>query len=68
MDHRHFGEPQQLAPASIRPCPATTRFPLSTKMGALKPNASMLFAIARICFKECFRGLLGSGTMDPMGK
>ena len=66
-DHRRFGEPEQLGRLS-RPCPATTRFALSTRMGALKPNASMLRAIARICSRECFRGLPGSGTMDPRGK
>ena len=53
--------------ASYRPCPATIRFARRTRMGALKPNASMLRAIARICSGSALRGLLESGTIDPMG-
>src|ERR1700687_4087378 len=39
---------------------------LSTKIGALQPNASMLFAIALICARPCLRGLSGSGMRSPI--
>jgi hypothetical protein len=34
-------------------CPAIICLFLSIRMGALKPNASMLLAIARICARSC---------------
>src|SRR5258705_9196787 len=52
--------------ASYRPWPATILFFLSTKIGALKPNASMLLAIALICARLCLRGLWGSGMRSPI--
>src|ERR1700687_2114550 len=52
--------------ASYRPWPATILLFLSTKIGALKPNASMLLAIALICARPCVRGLSGSGIRSPI--
>jgi len=46
--------------------PATILLSLSTKIGALKPNASMLLAIAVICAGPCLRGLCGSGIKSPI--
>src|SRR5450631_1499497 len=37
-------------------------------MGALKPNASMLLAIARICARLCLRGLRGSGFKSGIAR
>src|SRR5580693_4687658 len=42
-------------------------FSRSTPIGAVKPNFSMLLAIARSCCGECFRGLLGFGMMESIG-
>jgi hypothetical protein len=52
--------------ASYRPWPATILLFLSTKIGALKPNASTLRAIALICAGPCLRGLWGSGIRSPI--
>ena len=65
-DDGQLSSPSRFA-ASRRPWPATIRFMPSIRIGAVKPNVSILRAIARICSGECFRGLLESGTIDPMG-
>ena len=66
-DRRCLGEPEQqrrLQPAMPRHNPVR----LVDQNGGVKAERLMLRAIARICSGECFRGLLGSGTMDAMGK
>src|SRR5215472_17697586 len=40
----------------------------STRIGTLKPNASMLLAICRICFLLCRRGLAGSELSLSIGR
>src|ERR1700682_5132243 len=60
-------QPLSLA-ASKRPWPATICLFLSIRIGALKPNASMLRAIALICSRPCLRGLDGSGLSSMIGR
>jgi hypothetical protein len=41
---------------------------LSIRIGALKPKAAMLRAIALICSRRCLRGLDGSGLSSMIGR
>src|SRR5271157_872864 len=45
----------------------TWRF-LSTRSGAVKPNASMLFAIAHTWARGCLRGLSTAGVRAVVGR
>ena len=47
--------PSLRAAASL-PCPAMMTASLSTKIGLVKPNSTMLAAIWAICASECVRG------------
>ena len=54
--------------ASSRPCPASSIEFSSISTGTVKPQATMLSAIWRICFLECVRALRGLDLSEAIGR
>jgi hypothetical protein len=65
-DHRHLFEAAQLG--RLKPPVAENNLVVPIDPDGNHEAKLFLLAIARICCRECFRGLFGSGMMEAMGR